>query len=95
MPNIHNDLDARITAPDGSWAHIALTPDSHGRRTVIEAGPTPIWSTFEENHARWTELIRPGWERLGMTIELEVQRVWLDDPDLPPLSWNLPCDAPC
>ncbi|MFJ1590147.1 methyltransferase domain-containing protein [Kitasatospora albolonga] len=72
---------ARVWSPDGAIA--ALHPDG----TVTEAGPRPLWSHLEDAHRTFTEHDQPGPERYGLTVDDDVQRVWLDSPGGP--GWGL------
>ena len=68
-----------ITTGDGSWAEVTLA-DDHGVHQVIEGGPRRVWRIVEDAHALWTEVGQPGWDRFGLTVTQERQRVWLDTP---------------
>ncbi|WP_240690695.1 methyltransferase domain-containing protein [Amycolatopsis sp. CFH S0078] len=64
-----------LSAPDGSWARAALTGS-----TVTEGG-TPLWSSIEWAHDLWTSAGRPGWDRLGLTVEPTGEHtIWIDHP---------------
>ncbi|MET7499561.1 methyltransferase domain-containing protein [Streptomyces microflavus] len=71
----------RVWSPDGAIASL------HADGTVNEAGSRSLWSRLEEAHRIFTEHDRPGPERYGVTIDNDVQRVWLDGPGRP--SWDL------
>jgi methyltransferase of ATP-grasp peptide maturase system len=77
-----------ITIGDGSWAEVTLT-DHHGTHQVREAGPSRVWQIIEEAHTLWTTLGQPGWNRLGLTVTNNHQRVWLDTPTNAH-TWSLP-----
>ncbi|MDT0493370.1 methyltransferase domain-containing protein [Streptomyces griseus] len=72
---------ARVWSPDGAIA--ALHPDG----TVTETGPHSLWSRLEDAYRTFTEHEEPGPERYGLTIDNDVQRVWLDAPGGP--GWEL------
>ena len=77
-----------IITGDGSWAEVALA-DHHGTHQVREAGPRRVWQIIEDAHTLWTRLGQPGWNRLGLTVTNNHQRVWLDTPTSPH-TWSLP-----
>ena len=66
---------ARLAAPDGSWARVAL---DGGR--VVEAGPTRLWAAVEAGFAEWRDLGQPDWPRLGLTATADRQWAWCDAP---------------
>ncbi|MGH3720135.1 MAG: hypothetical protein ACRDRI_15085 [Pseudonocardiaceae bacterium] len=66
-----------ITVGDGSWAEVTLT-DDNGIHQVREGGARRVWRIIEDAHARWTTLGQPGWDRFGLTVTKDHQRVWLD-----------------
>ncbi|MFE2294580.1 methyltransferase domain-containing protein [Streptomyces sp. NPDC059452] len=72
---------ARVWSPDGAIA--TLHPDG----TVSEAGPRSLWTRLEDSYRIFTDHDEPGPERYGLTVDNNVQRVWLDTPDGP--SWSL------
>ncbi len=81
---------AVFTAPDGSWCTVRTQPDNHGQRDVLQNGPTAIWDHVETATHTWTQLDRPGWERLGLTVYPDrPHRVWLDQPDNH-THWDMP-----
>jgi protein-L-isoaspartate O-methyltransferase len=72
---------ATLSAPDGSWCEIDLTPTGDdGSRRVREAGPTPLWVHVEHAYRLWYQHDQPGWQRFGLTVTESHQRVWLDAP---------------
>ncbi|MGH4015908.1 MAG: methyltransferase domain-containing protein [Pseudonocardiaceae bacterium] len=68
-----------ITVADGSWAEVTLA-DEHGVHQVTEAGPRRVWQIIEDTYALWTRFGQPGWDRFGLTVTEDHQRVWLDSP---------------
>jgi hypothetical protein len=70
----------RLTAGDGSCCEVELIPDDNGTRAVREGGPTPLWAEIEHVHQQWRNWVEPGWDRVGVTISLQTQQVWLDEP---------------
>lgn len=83
-PNTMRPVRTRLTTPDGSWAEVTL-----GGRNVWQAGPTRIWDLVEQGYAEWMAADRPGWERLGLTINADMQWVWIDH-SLSNTRWQLP-----
>lgn len=76
-PDVRQPTAATMTAPDGSWAKIDLTD-----RTVTEAGDTPLWEPVEWAYQLWLNVARPGWGRLGLTVDGDGRnQVWIDKPD--------------
>ncbi|MDV6014013.1 ATP-grasp peptide maturase system methyltransferase [Haloechinothrix sp. LS1_15] len=71
-----------LSATDGSWCEVASTAEADGSRRVVEAGPASLWTRWETAYADWTRYGRPGWERLGLTVDHEgTHTVSLDHPD--------------
>lgn len=76
-PDVRQPVAATMNAPDGSWAKIDLTD-----RTVTEAGHTPLWEPVEWAYRLWLNVGRPGWDRLGLTVDEDGwNQVWIDKPD--------------
>lgn len=76
-PDTRQPTAATMTAPDGSWAKVDLTD-----RTVTEAGNTPLWEPVEWAYRLWLTSDRPGWNRLGLTVDAAGRnQVWIDEPD--------------
>ncbi|WP_291408478.1 methyltransferase domain-containing protein [Actinophytocola sp.] len=80
----YRPVAARVSAHDGSWAEIDTT-DTHPR-AVTQAGPTRLWDAVEHAIQTWNTHDRPTWDRLGLTVTTDEQRVWLDSPDGPILG---------
>jgi protein-L-isoaspartate(D-aspartate) O-methyltransferase len=83
-----------ISAENGSRCEATAPQD--GIRHVRERGQ-PIWSHIERARELWHQLGRPGWARLGLTVEKDRHVVWLDRPEndlrtLPP--WPSPDGFP-
>jgi hypothetical protein len=72
-----NPTVTSITVGDGSWAEVTLTEDQ-GSHQVREGGPRRVWRIIEDAHASWTTFGQPNWDRLGLTVTTDQQRVWLD-----------------
>ncbi|MGH4010109.1 MAG: methyltransferase domain-containing protein [Pseudonocardiaceae bacterium] len=77
-----------VTVDDGSWAEVTLA-DDHGVHHVAEGGPRRVWRIIENAHALWNTLDHPGWDRFGLTVTEDHQRVWLDTPTSSH-TWPLP-----
>ncbi|MGQ0778402.1 MAG: protein-L-isoaspartate O-methyltransferase family protein [Pseudonocardiales bacterium] len=82
-----------LRAPDGSWCEINREPDTIGRYTVREAGPTPLWSNIETAWKRWRELGTPAWHEFGLTATATEHHIWHLDPQDGP-RWRLPVPTP-
>lgn len=67
---------------------------------MLEAGSRRVWQVIEDAHNLWTALGQPGWNRFGLTVTSNQQRVWLDTPTSPhtwsvaPLPPLASCDIP-
>lgn len=80
----------RLTAPDGSWCEIDHETRSDGRHSAREAGPTQVLAQLESAFAQWAAHDRPGWNRIGVTIDPsdpDGMVTWIDAPTQP-LSTN-------
>jgi methyltransferase of ATP-grasp peptide maturase system len=78
-----------LRATDGSWCQITREPDTTGRYTVREAGPTPLWNTIETAWHQWRQLGTPAWHEFGLTATPTEQHIWHLDPHNGP-HWRLP-----
>lgn len=78
-----------LSAPDGSWASIARTPNDDGTWQVTEGGATPLWSAVETADALHADLGGPDWPRFGLTATHRAQWLWFDTPD-GAHTWPLP-----
>ncbi|MFJ8847478.1 methyltransferase domain-containing protein [Streptomyces cyaneofuscatus] len=63
---------------DRSWACVAFQDGAAA--TVWQSGHRRLWAEASAAYAWWVEQGRPGYERLGLTVDAEGQRAWLDDP---------------
>lgn len=80
---------ASLKGPDGSWAR--ATFDDH---TVTEAGDVSLWEPIEQAHRIWSANERPGWERMGLTVDTDGNNtIWLDEPT-GEHTWVLPVVVP-
>jgi protein-L-isoaspartate(D-aspartate) O-methyltransferase len=76
-----------LIGPDGSWAHVGLSD-----HIVTEAGSTSLWEPIEQAYRVWIDTGRPGWERLGLTVDTDGRNTaWLDEPG-DEHTWPLPVD---
>jgi hypothetical protein len=76
-PETREPNTATLAAPDGSWARVGFDD-----RSVIEAGETSLWEPVEWAHRLWVDAGRPGWDRLGLTVDRNGRNtVWLDEPE--------------
>lgn len=62
---------------DGSWVR------SGSDNEVTQGGPRRLWDEAEHAFAQWCDLDRPQRSRFGITIDPQVQELWLDSPDGP------------
>jgi protein-L-isoaspartate O-methyltransferase len=76
----HSPRASTLTAPDGSWAEVALAPNCDGSRAVRVGGDTDLWSEVERAYLQWVGWGRPRWERFGLTVTPLRHDIWLDEP---------------
>ncbi|MFV0134680.1 methyltransferase domain-containing protein [Streptomyces sp. HMX87] len=65
-----------------SWATVDYVPDRE-EFEVYQSGPRDLWNEVVAAYLWWEEQGRPGFERFGLTVDSEGERVWLDRPDNP------------
>ncbi|MEV5687149.1 methyltransferase domain-containing protein [Streptomyces sp. NPDC052164] len=65
-----------------SWATADFVP---GREEfeVCQSGPRNLWNEVATAYLWWDGQGRPGFERFGLTVDDDAERVWLDRPDNP------------
>ncbi|OKJ76114.1 methyltransferase domain-containing protein [Streptomyces sp. CB02460] len=63
---------------DRSWACV-LVEDGRPAARVWQRGRRRLWDEVEGAYAWWVERGRPGWERFGVTVWEEGERVWVDE----------------
>ncbi|MEU6964132.1 methyltransferase domain-containing protein [Streptomyces chrestomyceticus] len=65
-----------------SWATVDHVP---GRREfeVYQYGPRKLWDEVVVAYRWWERQGRPGFERFGLTVDGDGERVWLDSPERP------------
>ncbi|MEV1241537.1 hypothetical protein ACIBO2_15555 [Nonomuraea sp. NPDC050022] len=72
-----------VSDPDDprSWAAATWRPGDldYG---VQQVGDRPLWDEVVQAYAQWVALGEPHWERFGVTVTPEGQRVWLDAPEV-------------
>ncbi|GHG45856.1 methyltransferase domain-containing protein [Streptomyces griseocarneus] len=68
-----------------SWASAGYEPEAT-EYTVVQSGPRRLWDETEAACLWWEENSRPGFDRFGLTVDGEGERVWLGSPDQP-----IPC----
>ncbi|MGH3621792.1 MAG: methyltransferase domain-containing protein, partial [Sciscionella sp.] len=68
-PERHEPSQLHLYAADGSTSHVTIAhhPERH---RVAETGPQRLWTHVEDAHRQWTEWGQPGWERLGLTVDI-------------------------
>ncbi|KUF20128.1 protein-L-isoaspartate(D-aspartate) O-methyltransferase [Streptomyces silvensis] len=71
-------LDTGITA----WATADYEP-GRTRYPVVQSGARRLWDELELAWRWWDRQGRPGFDRFGLTVDSEGERVWLDSPDQP------------
>ncbi len=71
--------------PDGSWARHHT---DRGRHLVTQDGPRRLWDEVEKAYENWADLGQPRRSRFGITVDPNVQELWLDNPDSP-YRWPL------
>ncbi|MFL4906812.1 methyltransferase domain-containing protein [Streptomyces sp. MMS24-I2-30] len=63
-----------------SWA-TADHEKGRGEFEVYQSGPRRLWDEIETAYRWWEEQGKPGFERFGLTVDADGERVWLDQPD--------------
>ncbi|PZT71945.1 MULTISPECIES: methyltransferase domain-containing protein [unclassified Streptomyces] len=63
---------------DRSWA-CALLTDGEDAARVWQHGGRHLWDEARAAFEWWVAQGRPGWERFGLTVNGEGERVWLDE----------------
>ncbi|MEU5434820.1 methyltransferase domain-containing protein [Streptomyces sp. NPDC020719] len=66
---------------DRSWACVQFRDGATAR--VWQSGPRRLWDEAEAAYRWWNEQGRPGFDRFGLTVNSDGERVWLDSPDNP------------
>ncbi|MFI1201455.1 protein-L-isoaspartate(D-aspartate) O-methyltransferase [Streptomyces sp. NPDC020883] len=69
-------MDTGVT----SWA-TADYKKGRERFPVVQSGPRLLWDELEAAWRWWDDQGRPGFERFGLTVDNDGERVWLDSPD--------------
>lgn len=65
-----------------SWASADYEPGA-SEYVVAQSGPRRLWDETEAAFRWWEENGRPGFDRFGLTVDGDGERVWLDSPDNP------------
>lgn len=89
-PETREPTAATLASPDGSWARVSLAD-----HTVAETGATSLWEPIEQTYRWWIDAGRPGWDRLGLTVDADGRNtVWLDKghPTRPAWTWTINAD---
>jgi protein-L-isoaspartate(D-aspartate) O-methyltransferase len=47
---------------------------------VYQVGGRPVWEEVVDAYFQWVGWGEPHFSRFGMTVTLEGQRIWLDEP---------------
>ncbi len=79
-PDETGDWSLRLWAADGSWACLPHMLSAARRWTVLERGPRMLWALVEQAWQWWQAAGRPRWDRFGISITPEGQRVWYGGP---------------
>jgi hypothetical protein len=66
---------------DRSWACVQFRDGATAR--VWQSGPRRLWDEVEAAYRWWGKQDRPGFDRFGLTVDSEGERIWLDSPDNP------------
>ncbi|MEU1814835.1 methyltransferase domain-containing protein [Streptomyces roseifaciens] len=62
-----------------SWA-TADYEQGRGEFEVYQSGPRRLWGEVEAAYRWWAGQGRPGFDRFGLTVDGDGERVWLDSP---------------
>ncbi|WP_173864723.1 methyltransferase domain-containing protein [Streptomyces roseifaciens] len=62
-----------------SWA-TADYEQGRGEFEVYQSGPRRLWDEVEAAYRWWADQGRPGFNRFGLTVDGDGERVWLDSP---------------
>lgn len=65
-----------------SWATVDVEP-GHEEHEVYQSGPRHLWDEVVAGYLWWDAQGRPGFDRFGLTVDGDGERVWLDRPDRP------------
>ncbi|MEU6475395.1 methyltransferase domain-containing protein [Streptomyces sp. NPDC047017] len=65
-----------------SWATADYVPGRDAFE-VYQSGPRKLWDEVVAAYLWWDGQGRPGFERFGLTVDRDGERVWLDRPDHP------------
>ena len=79
-PDETGDWALRLWAADGSWASLPHMLSPARRWTVLEHGPRMLWALVEHAWQWWQAAGRPRWDRFGISITPDGQRVWYGGP---------------
>jgi protein-L-isoaspartate O-methyltransferase len=73
------------TYDDGSYTLWATADYEKDREEfeVYQSGPRRLWDEVETAYLWWEKQGRPGFDRFGLTVDADGERVWLDSPDNP------------
>ncbi|MFG2227854.1 methyltransferase domain-containing protein [Streptomyces sp. NPDC048644] len=71
-------MDTGVT----SWA-TADYEKGHEAFPVVQSGARRLWNELEQAWRWWADVGRPGFDRFGLTVDGDGERVWLDSPDNP------------
>lgn len=67
--------------PD-AWAVAVWRPESE-EYTLFQVGDRPVWEEVTDAYFRWVSWGEPDYDRFGLTVSPQGQRVWLDRPEHP------------
>ncbi|TXS42195.1 methyltransferase domain-containing protein [Streptomyces sp. uw30] len=70
---------------DRSWACVMFR-DGREESQVWQSGPRRLWDEVAAALAWWRSAAEPGFERFGLTVTEDGQRVWLD---VPSEAWDI------
>ncbi|EMF00558.1 methyltransferase domain-containing protein [Streptomyces mobaraensis NBRC 13819 = DSM 40847] len=65
-----------------SWATVDYEP-GRDEYEVWQSGPRKLWAEVRAAYHWWDAQGRPGFDRFGLTVDADGERVWLDEPGRP------------
>ncbi|MFV2198858.1 rRNA adenine N-6-methyltransferase family protein [Nocardiopsis sp. LOL_012] len=81
-PEWAGEATVYVATPDGSWALAEYTPFG-GLYETEHAGPRDLWAQIGQAWQVWEQFGRPDRGRLGVTVDEEGTRLWVDEPSRP------------
>ncbi|WP_406344781.1 methyltransferase domain-containing protein [Streptomyces sp. NBC_00648] len=80
-----NDGAYRLWIMDTGVTSWATADYEKGRMAypIVQSGARRLWDELELAWRWWADAGRPGFDRFGLTVDGDGERVWLDSPDTP------------